>query len=71
MKRCRRKIGVILIPLAALVVGAVGGYLLYRCKWCGMGNCAITGNAFLSIAIGGVFGLLMTTPFCTKQDSEK
>lgn len=71
MKRCSRKIVAILIPLTALVMGAVGGYLLYRCIWCDTENRTVTGNDFISIAIGGVFGLLMTTLFCTKQDTEK
>lgn len=59
MKKRNGKIILFLLYIAFAVLGAVGGFLLYRFVGCGSGSCSITGNPYFSTVIGAVFGLLV------------
>jgi len=50
----------IIILLAGIIAGTVGGYLYYVNIGCSSGGCAITSNPWMSIAFGGLFGYYIT-----------
>lgn len=53
------------ITLAAIVVGAFAGYLYYHFVGCSSGSCAITGNPYISVIFGGLFGYFLVNRPCS------
>lgn len=49
----------------AVVVGALAGYLYYNFVGCSSGQCAITGNPYMSAIWGGLFALFLVNSPCS------
>lgn len=48
------------LPLAATLVGIIGGYAYYYFVGCSSGSCPITSSPWGSMLFGGAIGLLLT-----------
>jgi hypothetical protein len=46
-----------------IFLGAIGGYLYYLKVGCASGTCPITSNPYISVAYGGLLGLLTVNIF--------
>lgn len=53
-------------PIVAVAVGTILGLLNYFFVGCTSGNCAITSNPYLSMAIGGLMGLFVANSPCSR-----
>ena len=53
-------------PIVAVAVGAKLRFLNYYFVGCTSGNCAITSNPYLSIAVGGLMGLFVVNSPCSR-----
>jgi hypothetical protein len=51
-------------PARAMIIGGILGYLYYHFEGCNSGSCAITGNPYLSIIFGSLFGLAFMNRPC-------
>lgn len=70
MKKLNGKTVCIIICALTTVLGAVGGYLLYRFVGCGSGACSLTAKPYLGAMFGAVFGLLVGTVICPQKKAE-
>jgi hypothetical protein len=53
-------------PFLGVAIGGLGGFLYYYFVGCTSGTCAITGNPYGSIIMGGFLGLFLTNSPCLK-----
>lgn len=70
MKKNKGKTLCIIIYVLTVIVGAAGGYLLYRFAGCGSGACSLTAKPYLGAMFGAVFGLLVGTIICPQKKAE-
>lgn len=70
MKKNKGKTLCIIIYVLTVIVGAAGGYLLYRFAGCGAGSCSVTSNPYLGAMFGAVLGLLVGTIICPQKKAE-
>jgi hypothetical protein len=56
----------------AIVLGGIAGFLYFHFVGCRTGSCPITANPLSSVAMGGLFGFLLSGSFDTakKEDSK-
>ncbi len=52
-------------------VGAVAGFLYYRFIGCKSGSCPLTGNPYVSVLFGGIFGMLIVDSISDLFKSKK
>ncbi len=52
-------------PLLGVVLGGIGGFLFYYFVGCSSGSCPITGNPYVSIIWGSLFGFLLVKSPCS------
>lgn len=52
-------------PFLGVLLGGVAGFLYYHFVGCKSGTCPITGNPYLSIIGGSIFGLFITQSPCS------
>ena len=71
MKKLNGKTVCIIICALTTVLGAVGGYLLYRFVGCGAGSCSVTSSPYLGAALGAIFGFLLGTLLCPQRKAEE
>jgi len=55
-------------PLLGILLGGIGGFLIYYYVGCKTGSCAITRNPISSIVTGSVLGVLLSSAPCLKCD---
>lgn len=60
-----------LIPVAGIIVGAIGGYIYYIQVGCKSGTCAITSNPALTMLWGAILGFLIFDMFRKKPSKAK
>ncbi len=60
------KSGSFLKPFLGTVIGGLAGFLYYYFVGCNSGSCAITGNPYMSIVWGGLFGLFVVKSPCSR-----
>jgi hypothetical protein len=53
-------------PALAILIGATGGFLYYYFVGCKSGQCAITGNPYMSSIWGGLIGLFVVNSPCSR-----
>jgi hypothetical protein len=46
-------------PFLGVVIGGISGFLYYHFVGCSSGSCPIASNPYMSIALGGIVGLLI------------
>lgn len=56
----------LLLPIAGIILGAVGGYIYYIKIGCQSGTCPITSNPSLSMLWGAILGFLLFDMFRKK-----
>jgi hypothetical protein len=56
-------------PFLGIIIGGIGGYLVYYFIGCESGACVITRNPFSSIVTGSVLGYLVSGFPCLKGKS--
>ncbi len=61
----------ILITIAGIIAGAVGGYLYYHFIGCASGQCRITSNPLNSTIYGAVMGGLLFNIFTGNSKTAK
>lgn len=61
----------ILITIAGIIAGAVGGYLYYHFIGCASGQCRITSNPINSTIYGAVMGGLLFNIFTGNSKTAK
>lgn len=71
MKKNKGKTLCIIIYVLTVIVGAAGGYLLYRFAECGAGSCSVTSNPYFGAALGAIFGFLLGTLLCPQRKAEE
>jgi hypothetical protein len=54
-------------PFLGIVIGGIGGFLLYYYVGCKSGSCAITRNPFSSIVTGSFLGFLISSSPCLRS----
>jgi hypothetical protein len=50
----------------SVFIGALAGYLYYHFVGCSSGQCAITGNPYMSIVWGSLLGLFLVNSPCSR-----
>jgi hypothetical protein len=61
-------------PFLSVIIGGLGGFLIYYFVGCTSGSCAITSNPVSSILMGGFLGFFITSSpcmSCSKPTGEK
>ncbi|HPG34101.1 MAG: hypothetical protein M9948_11390 [Lentimicrobium sp.] len=53
--------------IAALIIGAIAGYIYYVNVGCSTGGCAITSNPYMTVLWGGLLGYLFADIFKIKD----
>lgn len=53
-------------PFLGIIIGGIGGFMIYYFVGCKTGSCAITRNPFSSIVTGSVLGYLVSSSPCLK-----
>jgi len=53
-------------PIVAVFIGGIAGYSYYHFVGCSSGTCPITGNPFISVIWGGLFGFFMVNSPCSR-----
>ncbi|MDP4276519.1 MAG: hypothetical protein Q8914_02695 [Bacteroidota bacterium] len=51
-------------PFLGVLLGGLAGFLYYYFIGCSSGSCPITGNPYMSILWGSLFGLFLTIKPC-------
>ena len=71
MKKNKGKTLCIIIYVLTVIVGAAGGYLLYRFAGCGAGSCSVTSNPDRGAGLGAICGFLLGTLLCPQRKAEE
>ena len=71
MKKNNGKTLCIIIYVLTVIVGAAGGYLLYRFAGCRAAGCSVTSNPYLGAALAAVFSFLLGTLLCPQRKAEE
>ena len=50
-----------LLTVAAVLIGAAGGYAYYHFVGCSTGTCPITSNPYISTGYGALLGLVLAS----------
>jgi hypothetical protein len=53
-------------PFLGIIIGGIGGYLLYYFVGCESGTCSITSHPFSSIVTGSILGFLVSGSPCLR-----